>query len=93
MPSHTRHVLGLLLLSTSTGCATQAHSSSPGTARAVTVMCNSTVNHDTGFCQGPANESCGGRARLAGVISSVEMTGRQTGQLYTITARYECEGS
>lgn len=61
--------------------------------RTVDVMCNSTVSHDTGACKPRAEEKCGGRTRLAGVVSSVEMTGRPTGRLYTITARYECGGT
>lgn len=85
-------VFGPLLLSVLSGCAGQSQSSSPDLSRSVTVMCNSTVGYDTGFCQVKANETCGQRARLSGIISNVEMSGRPTGQLYTITARYQCEG-
>ncbi len=83
---------GWLLLSALSGCAGQSQSSAPEGSRSVTVVCNSTVGYDTGFCQIKANEACSQRARLAGIISSIEMTGRPTGQLHTITARYLCEG-
>lgn len=82
----------LLLPSLSTACAGQSGAPEPMTGRrTVNVMCNSTVTHDTGACQPRAEKECGGKARLAGVISSIEMTGRPTGRLYTITARYECD--
>lgn len=54
------------------------------------MMCKSTVSGDTYACQAKANDACGRQARLLGVISSVEMTGRRSGRLYTITARYSC---
>lgn len=92
MPKRVMLVLGLLLPSASPGCAGQTHPA-PDKSRAVTVLCNSTVGYDTGACQLRANEACGHGARLAGIISNVEMTGRPTGHLYTITARYECEGA
>jgi len=91
MNNYIMLALGLLPLSALSGCVGQTHSMSPEKASTVTVMCNSTISHDTGFCQVRANENCGGKARLAGIISNVEMTGRPTGRLYTVTARYLCE--
>lgn len=90
MTKLTLLVFGPILLATLAGCAGQPQPSSSDGSRSVTVMCNSTVGYDTGFCQLKANEACGHRARLAGIISNIEMTGRPTGQLYTITARYQC---
>lgn len=86
-------IVSVFLLATAMGCATQTYSTPPVGSQKVTVMCNSTVSHDTGFCQRQANEKCGGTARLGAIISSVEMTGREKGQLYTITAQYDCVGS
>lgn len=83
-------VIPLVLQVAATGCASETVASAPGASRDVTVMCNSTVSHDTAACQVRANEACGRTARLTGVISSVEMTGKSTRQLYTITARYAC---
>ena len=72
-------------------CASEANTPvDRGSSRVVTVMCNSTVSNDTGACGPRAEEKCGGKVRLLGVVSSVEMTGRPTGRLYTITARYAC---
>lgn len=76
----------------SSACAIGASASGDDVGpKIASVMCNSTVSNDTGACGPRAEEKCGGKARLAGVISSVEMTGRASGKLYTITARYECE--
>lgn len=84
-------VVALLLALVAGACAGQANVPvDQESSRIVTVMCNSTVGNDTGACGPRAEEKCGGKARLLGVVSSVEMTGRPTGRLYTITARYEC---
>lgn len=86
-------IVSLFLLAAAIGCATQTYSTPPVGSQKVTVLCNSTVSHDTGFCQQQANDRCGGTARLSAIVSSVEMTGRETRQLYTITAQYDCVSS
>lgn len=92
MTKHAALTLGVLLQMAVPACAGQRTPS--GTTddepRVVNVLCNSTVGHDTGACQPRAERKCGGKARLLGVVSSVEMTGRPTGRLYMITARYQC---
>jgi hypothetical protein len=87
-------VVTLLLAPVAGACAGQANATvDQDSSRIVTVMCNSTVGNDTGACGPRAEEKCDGKARLLGVVSSVEMTCRPTGRLYTITARYECKTS
>lgn len=84
--------LALLLVPVTGASAGQANApADQDHSRTVTVMCNSTVGNDTGACAPRAEEKCAGEARLLGVVSNVEMTGRPTGRLYTITARYECK--
>lgn len=93
MTKFTMLVFAPLLLSAVGSCAGQSPSRLPDESGSITVMCNSTVGHDTGFCQVKANETCGRKARLIGIISNIEMTRQTTGQLYTITARYQCSAA
>ncbi|MGF7151555.1 hypothetical protein FHS96_005221 [Sphingomonas zeicaulis] len=94
MISIAARAVALMLTPVAGACAGQANAPvAQHRSRIVTVMCNSTVSNDTGACAPRAEEKCDGKARLLGIVSNVEITGRPTGRLYTITARYECKNA